>query len=338
MKAISIEKPNEIVVKQVSLPTVNSNEALVRIKSVMICGSDVSAYKGRGVQIDYPRIIGHEVAGVIEQVGENDGGLKNGDHVLLNPYIYCGECYSCKQGRTNACEQLEVLGVQTDGAMSEYFAHPTKLLIKVSNEIPWELVPLAEPLTIAMHALHRTKLTAGEHVVIIGVGSIGLYAAQIALAYGAVPIVLDVVDSRLENAKKYGVKCVINNKKQDSIAMIREITDGRMAEVVVEASGVKSEIRRTVDYASYLGRIAFTGWPTGETPILTPMITKKELDIRGSRTGVKEELEESILLMQSGKVDVKSVLSEVVAFDELPDAVRRIASNPTDYLKIGSVF
>jgi threonine dehydrogenase-like Zn-dependent dehydrogenase len=338
MKAICIEKPGEVVLKEVPDPVRKPGEAMIRIKAVMLCGSDISAYRGKNELISFPRIIGHEVAGEIVEIGEEPGGLAVGDHVLLNPYVFCGNCNSCAQGRTNACENLRVLGVQTDGAMSEFFSHPVDLLIKVPGDMPWDIVPLAEPLTISLHALHRAGLKEGEFAVIIGAGPIGIYAAQAALAYGATPIVLDIIDARLDIARSYGAKYTVNTLGQDSVKAIYEITGGRMAEVVVEASGCSSEIGKSLSYASSLGRIALTGWPAGETSLNTPMITLKELDVKGSRTGVKDELEEALAMINTGAVDVRSVLSEVVDFDRIPDAVRRIDESPQDYLKIGALL
>lgn len=322
----------------VPMPERKPHEALVKIRSVMICGSDVSAYRGKGVPLQYPLIIGHEVTGEVLEIGENETGIRAGDKVILNPYIYCGKCYPCSLGRTNCCENLKVLGVQTDGAMSEYFAHPANLLIKLPDDLPWELLPLAEPLTISLHALHRTKLQAGEHAVIIGAGPIGIYAALAAKSRGAIPVLLDIIDERLDLARREGIALTVNSARTESVEAIAQITGGRMAEVVIDASGSNGEIRRSVEYASYCGRIALTGWPTGETSMLTPLITRKELIILGSRTGVAGEIQEAISLIASGKVNVKSCISEILPFDELPAAVEKISLNPQNYLKIGAVI
>jgi 2-desacetyl-2-hydroxyethyl bacteriochlorophyllide A dehydrogenase len=338
MKAVSIIAPGDIRLVEAPVPKAKPQEALIKIKAAMICGSDISAYRGKGVPLNYPLVIGHEVAGEIYEIAENEYGLKKGDRVILNPYIYCGECYPCSLGRTNCCEHLKVLGVQTDGAMSEYFAHPAALLIKVPDSIPWELIPLAEPLTISMHALHRTGLKKGEHAVIVGAGPIGIYAALAAKARGAIPILLDMIDERLELAQCEGIAHTVNTSKCDSIQAIAQITKGRMAEVVIDASGANAEIRRTLEYASYCGRIALTGWPSGETPMLTPLITRKELEIVGSRTGIAREITEAISLIASGEVNVKACISEMVAFEELPQAVMKISQRPQDYLKIGALL
>jgi len=211
------------------------------------------------------------------------------------------------------------------------------MLVKVPDDMEWEMVPLAEPLTIALHGLHRAQLSAEEHIAINGAGPIGLMAAMAAMEYKAIPIMIDIVDERLEKAKSLGVAHTINLMKEDIVAKISEITNGRMAEVVMEASGANSAIRGTLDIVSNAGRIILTGWPKDSTSIPTDLITKKEVDIRGARTSAGE-FEEAINLIYEGKIDMKAVLTKVVSLDELPQAVADIEKNPGDYLKVVGIF
>lgn len=336
MKSVYLESPNDIKIKEIEKPVRKENEALIKIKSVGICGSDIGAYRGANPLVSYPRVIGHEIAGEVLEIGENSKGIKVGDRVIIDPYIYCGKCYPCSLGRTNCCTDLKVLGVHIDGGMVEYFTHPSEMLNKVPDNIPWEQVPAAEPLTIALHAIHRTKVTAGEHVVIIGAGAIGLLAALCAEAYGATSILMDIVDERLKFAEKLGIKHTINAMDKDAIEKINKITNGRMAEVVIEASGSNAAIRNTIDYVSYAGRIALTGWPKKETSIPTDMYTKKELDVRGSRTSAGE-FEEALKLMSSGTIDVKPIISKVVKLEDVPETVKELSEHPERYLKINAI-
>ncbi|MBW9174040.1 zinc-binding alcohol dehydrogenase family protein [Clostridium estertheticum] len=337
MKSVYLEKPNVIRIEEIKEPIRKESEALIKIKSVGICGSDVGAFRGSNPLVSYPRIIGHELAGEVLEIGENKRGIKVGDKVIIDPYIYCGKCYPCSIGRTNCCEDLKVLGVHIDGGMVEMFTHPSEMLYKVPDNIPWEQIPSAEPLTIALHAIHRTNVIAGEHVVIIGAGAIGVLTALTTLAYGAVPILMDVVDARLKFAKGLGIKNTINAMDKDAIEQIKKITDGRMAEVVIEASGSNVAIRNAIDYVSYAGRIALTGWPKKETSIPTELFTKKELDVRGSRTSAGE-FEEALKLMSDGIVDVNLVISKVVKLEQVPEAVKELSEHPERYLKINAIL
>ena len=256
---------------------------------------------------------------------------------MVDPYLYCGHCYPCSIGRTNCCTDLKVLGVHIDGGMSEYFAHPANMLIKVPEDMPWDIIPMAEPLTIALHGLHRLQLKAGEHIAINGAGTIGLMAALTAIHYGAEPILIDLVEERLAFAKELGVKYVINLKTDDLLERIAEYTNGRMAECVMEASGANAAIRSTLDMVSHAGRIIFTGWPKKETLLPTDLITKKEIDIRGARTSAGE-FEEAVDLIYYNKVPIRALLTKVVSVDEAPETLRDIEKNPGNYLKVNVLF
>lgn len=333
MLSVFLSEPNTIQLREQAQPTMKEGMALIRIKAAGICGSDIGAYRGTNPLVSYPRVIGHELAGEIVEIGQNSKGLKAGARVVLDPYLYCGECYPCSLKRTNCCESLHVLGVHVDGGMAEYFLHPTDMLIPLPADIPWELAPLSEPLTIALHALHRGQLKAGMNMAINGAGAIGLLAALSAMAYGAQPILIDLVEERLTFARSLGIGKTINLKTQDLFAELTAMTNGRMPQVVMEASGANSAIQNTLNMASYAGTVVLTGWPKQETLLDTGLITKKELDIRGSRTSAGE-FEEALELISTGKVDVKSVLSKVVSLQEAPEAVRELSEHPDRYIKI----
>lgn len=338
MKAVYMEKPWNIEISDVQMPKPKEGEALLRVKSAGICGSDIGAFRGTNGLVSYPRIIGHEIAGEVISIPENNkNGIKPGDRVIVDPYLYCGHCYPCSIGRTNCCVDLKVLGVHVDGGMAEYFCHPADMLLKVPDDMPWDIIPLAEPLTIALHGIHRLKLKAGEHIAINGAGPIGLLAAMVALHYGAEPIMIDLVKERLDFAKSLGVRYTINLREEDLVEKVSEYTNGRMAECVMEASGANSAIRATLDIVSHAGRIALTGWPKQETPIPTDMITRKEVDVRGARTSAGE-FPEAIELIYHQKVDARRILTKVISIDEAPETIRDIEKNPGNYMKVNILF
>lgn len=333
-----MEKPWNIEISDVQMPKPKEGEALLRVKSAGICGSDIGAFRGTNGLVSYPRIIGHEIAGEVISIPENNkNGIKPGDRVIVDPYLYCGHCYPCSIGRTNCCVDLKVLGVHVDGGMAEYFCHPADMLLKVPDDMPWDIIPLAEPLTIALHGIHRLNLKAGEHIAINGAGPIGLLAAMVALHYGAEPIMIDLVKERLDFAKSLGVRYTINLREEDLVEKVSEYTNGRMAECVMEASGANSAIRATLDIVSHAGRIALTGWPKQETPIPTDMITRKEVDVRGARTSAGE-FPEAIDLIYHQKVDARRILTKVISIDEAPETIRNIEKNPGNYMKVNILF
>ncbi len=337
MKSVRLKNPGDISLADIPVPRRGKDQILIKVRSAGICGSDIGAYKGVNPLVSYPRIIGHEIAGEVVEVPEDEINLMPGDRVVLEPYVYCGHCYPCSIGHTNCCENLTVLGVHIDGGMAEYIAHPRHLVHKAPENIPWELLPLAEPLVISMHAVSQPKLVAGEHVVITGCGQIGLLCALYALIIGAIPIVVDPVKERLERARSLGVPFVVDPVGEDSVARIREITGGRMAEVVIEASGDARAVRNSIDYVAYAGRISFVGYSKADTPMPTSLFTKKELSIFGSRNSVGM-FPESLRLISEGKVDVSALLTKSVSMDETPAMVADIAEHPDRYLKVTCLF
>ncbi len=337
MKTVLLKKPGEIGISEIETTKRLDGQVLIKVRSAGICGSDIGAYKGVNPLVSYPRIIGHEIAGEVVEVGADETEFKVGDRVILEPYVYCGKCYPCSIGHTNCCENLTVRGVHIEGGMAEYVSHPRHLLHKVPAGIPWHLVPMAEPLVISMHAVKQAEVKAGQHVVITGAGQIGLLAAQYALVVGAVPIIVDPGDERLALARSLGVTHTINPVSSDAVAEILSITQGRMAEAVIECSGAAPAIRGAVDYVSYAGHIALVGWPKGDIPMPTALFTKKELTIRGSRNSVGQ-FPESLRLIAEGKVNVEALLTKTVSMDETPATVADIAEHPDKYLKVTCVL
>ncbi len=333
MKAVRLAEPWKVAVVNTPEPE-EGDLAILKVHSAGICGSDIGAYRGANQLVTYPRIIGHEIAGeVIYVPANNPKGIKVGDRVVCDPYLYCGHCYPCSLGRTNCCDDLKVLGVHVDGGMSEYFAHPADMLILIPEGMSWEMAALAEPLTISLHGLHRAKLTAGEHIVISGAGPIGLLAALAAQSYGATPILSDPVDDRLRTAERLGVRYTVNPAKCDLPAEVKKICGGNLAEVVMEASGATPAIKSSFDLVRNAGRVIFTGWPKTDTDIPTGTITKKELDVRGARTSAGE-FPEALDMINTGKIDMPSILTKVISIDEAPDTIIDIEKNPGNYIKV----
>lgn len=338
MKALLLQKPFDIGVTEIDQRPLKEGEALLKIRAAGICGSDLGAYRGTNKLVSYPRIIGHELAAEVLSVPEdNPKGIKVGDHVVLEPYMYCGECYPCSIGRNNCCDNLKVLGVHVDGGMAETFAYPAKWLVKVPEDMPWELIPIVEPLCISLHCIHRLGLKEGEFVAITGAGPIGILAAMLAIAFKAKPIIIDILDERLQFARDCGVQYTVNSKTEDLMQKIKEYTDGKLCECVLEASGANSAIRSTLDIVRHAGRIAFTGWPHEDTPLPTGLFTFKELDLLGARTAY-QEFEEAVKLIYDGKVDVRKILTKVITIDEAPETIRDIDIHPGNYMKVNVIL
>ncbi|HSM88577.1 MAG TPA: zinc-binding alcohol dehydrogenase family protein [Desulfobacterales bacterium] len=328
-----INAPHDVVLKEVPPPEKNPGEVMIKVRGMGICGSDIAAYKGINPLVTYPRIIGHEIAGEVLEVPQGETTLMPGDRVVIEPYVYCGKCYPCMNQRTNCCENLKVRGVHVDGAMAERCSHPSHLVHKVPEGVSWKRLAMVEPLTISVHAVKRLRLARGEHLAVTGAGPIGLLAAQYALVIGAVPIVIDPIDERLALARTLGIPFGINPVGENAVDRIREITGGRLAEAVLEASGSDAAIRSSIAYVAYAGRIALVGWPKGDVSLTTAMFTKKELDVMGSRNS-RHAFAESIDLVAGDKIDVASLVTRTVSFEEAPAVVREIAAYPEKFMKV----
>lgn len=334
MKAVILHEPGKVEVIDLPKPQPKEGEALIRIISAGICGSDIGAFRGTNGLVSYPRVIGHELAGIVEEInGANPLKLAPGDRVVVDPYLYCGKCYPCRIGRTNCCTSLQVLGVHVDGGMAEYFCHPSHMLIPIPDDLNWTQAALAEPLTISMHGVHRGGLKANETCAVIGAGPIGLAAALTAEAYGAESIIIDLVQERLDFAESLGISHVINARKENVAERVGEITNGEMAQLVMECSGANSAVLQALDLVSNAGRITLTGWPKEATLFPTDVITKKEIDIRGARTSAKE-FAEAFELMASGRVKMPALLTREISLSEAPETIRDIDKHPGDYMKV----
>ena len=215
MKAVQIVNPSEMKVVELKKPTVGVGEVLVRIKYVGFCGSDLNTFLGRNPMVKLPVIPGHEVGAVIEEIGPNvPTGFEKGMNVTLNPYTNCGKCASCRNGRVNACEHNETLGVQRNGVMCEYAVLPWTKIIPAGNISPRDCA-LIEPMSVGFHAVSRAQVIDYEYVMVIGCGMIGIGAIVRAALRGATVIAVDLDDEKLELAKKVGASYVINSKTEN---------------------------------------------------------------------------------------------------------------------------
>ncbi len=332
MKAVCLHQATDIAI--IDIPRKETEQEIeIQVNAVGICGSDIAAYKGISPMVTYPRILGHEVAGTITQIPQHCEGFAVGNRVIVEPYMYCGQCYPCNIGRTNCCENMNVIGVHQDGGMSEYYAHPPTLIHKVPDSLLWEHVPMVEPLSIAIHGVHRLDVKAGEHVAITGAGPIGLLAAQVVQHFDAVPILIDPLEKRLNLAREIGIKHIVNPVNNNLVEQILTLTGGRLVEAFLEASGAAPAIKSTLELIRYAGRIAFLGWPKEEIALPTYLITKKELDVRGSRNSVRE-FPLAIELLATSAVKVDQIITHIIPFDDIAEYIKKIAEFPADYVKV----
>ncbi len=333
MKVVYLEAPHKLYIKEVPEPVLTEGHALIEIELCGVCGTEVGGYKGVSPVVRYPVVgVGHEAAGTIREIGRNDRGLKAGDRVCLEPYTSCGTCYSCQLGRYNNCENLQTCGVHRPGMMATLVSHPVGLVHKIPDDMTWEQGAMVEPLTIGIHANHRAGVKAGEHVLVVGAGSIGMLTAMAARTYGAIPILADPVQERLEFCKGLGLPHVCNNAREDLAAFLRRTCGGSLPLAAIDCSGAGPAVEGLADWVRHGGRVVFLGWPKGKCSIDVSWYIRKELDLFGSRNS-NHEFPESIELIRSGGVEATRLITTVVPLDEAPALIKRLAEGPGDSLK-----
>lgn len=335
MKAIEIISTRKVELVTLPMPEIKPDEVLVKICYVGFCGSDLNTYLGRNQLAKSPVIPGHEIGGVVEKIGEKVpvGVLREGMSVTVNPYTSCGKCSSCKRRRPNACRDNETLGVQRDGAMTEYIAVPWQKVIPAEGLSPKECA-LIEPMSVGFHAVSRGEVTDIDTVMVIGCGMIGLGAIVRASMRGATVIAVDLDDDKLKLAKELGATFVINSTKENVHERLVDITGGEGADVVVEAVGSPATYVMAVDEVAFTGRIVCIGYSKSDVTFHTGLFVKKELDIRGSRNALPEDFEAVIKYMRNANTGVERLISSIVSPEEAGDALQNWSENPGKVFRI----
>ncbi|MBR6164712.1 MAG: zinc-binding alcohol dehydrogenase family protein [Clostridia bacterium] len=308
MKAVCIEKPYEIRIKEIPAPEPKENEALLQVLYCGICGADVASFTGNQPFTTYPRIPGHEFSARIVTVPTNERGLKAGDLVTCNPYFNCGKCYACRKGLVNACKDNQTMGVQRDGAFCEYIAIPADRIIP-GNGLTARQLALIEPFSISHHAIHRCDIRPGDRVLILGAGPIGLFALLAAKARGAIVTVSDVLQGRLEKAVSFGADSVVNAADENAGRMMKDLSDGRGFDICVEACGRSETFLTCIEQACQGASLILIGNGKTETTFLHSVLLKKELNVFGSRNAYTRDFENLIRLVLSGNADPEKMIS-----------------------------
>lgn len=316
MKYIICEQPGNFQLKEKQLPVRGSGEALLKIKKIGICGTDLHAYRGNQAFFSYPRILGHELAAEVLEIDPNEQGIEAGDRVVIIPYVHCKSCLACRSGKTNCCTSLKVLGVHTDGGMQERICVPAELIVP-TNKLSYDEMVIVEPLSIGAHAIRRAALKPGETIVVMGCGPIGLGLMKLAKIAGVRVIALDVDQSRLKFAKdKIDVDHVVvaNNMAQKEITAI---TGGNLATAVFDASGHRGALEAGPTYMAHGGRYIMVGLSKGEITFNHPAIHAREITIMCSRNATLEDFKEVIAILEKKAFPTDSFITHQVDFMEM---------------------
>jgi 2-desacetyl-2-hydroxyethyl bacteriochlorophyllide A dehydrogenase len=332
MKALVMRGPGSVSVDDVPPPVRKAGEALLQVRYVGLCGTDLNSYRGRNPLVSYPRIPGHEIAATIAEIDNDASNLRAGTEVTLSPYTSCGRCAACRNRRSNACQSNQTLGVQRDGALAEYITVPVEKLY--SAALGLRELCLVEPLTVGCHAVARACVTDTDTVAIFGCGGVGLGAVAASAFRGGTTIAIDVDDGKLEIAKKAGATYTINSREQNLGSAIRALTDGFGPQVVIEAVGRPETFVAAVELVAYTGRVVYIGYAKEPVSYETKLFVQKELDIMGTRNALPEDFHEVIRMLESGRFPVDDAITATVSMHEAPEWLRNWDERPTEITKI----
>ena len=320
MKAVQIVKPNQLEVIEVPMPELTEKDnVLVKMTAAGICGSDVGIYHGTNAAATYPRIIGHEMVGVVSKVGENVTHLKAGDRVIVNQVTSRGHCYPCSKNRGNVCDNLKVRGVHIDGGYREYIAVPENDCYILPESLSDEDAVMIEPTTIAIQSCTRAELEKEDMLLIYGAGALGSSILKIAHTICDHIIVADIMDDKLAEAKQNGASYTINVATENFQEKVLEYTKGRGATVSIDAACVKNSLLLLLQATGNAGRVITMGFSTAATEVNQFLITSKELDVRGSRLQNKM-FGKAIEMIEKGTLDLNHSISHTFPLTKAQEA------------------
>lgn len=330
MKTFEITAPRTAVL--VTRPTVANaaaDEVLLQVNLVGLCGTDLTTFRGGNVMANLPRVPGHEVAATVVKDAYD---LPAGTKVTLSPYTSCGTCASCRRGRANACKFNQTMGVQRDGAMTEYISVPREKIY--TAKLTLKELALVEPLTVGAHAVARGRVTEKDTVAVFGCGGIGLGAIAGSAFRGARTIAVDVDDRKLEVARNAGATELVNTSREDLHERLSALTAGDGPDVVIEAIGIPLTFRAAVEEVAFTGRVVYIGYAKEPVSYETRLFVQKELDILGSRNALPEDFEQVIRMLEAKRFPVDDAVSAIVSPEEAAKTLGEWSAHPGKFTKV----
>jgi len=325
----------DIRVEERPKSAIRDYEVLVEVKAVGICGSEFHAYEGISRRRTPPLIMGHEFAGEVVEVGEAAEGLQEGDRVAVDPLTRCGVCEPCMRGRGNVCRNVRLIGLHTSGAFAEYVAAPARNCYKLPNNVSFEEGSTVEPVAVAVHAVNRTPIKLGDTVVVLGAGIIGLTLLQAAKLAGAGKVfITDLLDYRLNLAKRMGADVTINPKAEDPVSRVMELTATNGADVSLEAVGSQTTVQQAMAVVGIGGRVTVVGMLAKAMALDVLDAVVKEMDIKGSYGYVPDDFRAALDMISAGRADVKSLITNVLPLTDVAKGFQMLHDKTEGVVKV----
>lgn len=334
MKAVRLTGTEQVELIEQPVPEPEPDEVVIAVEQRGICGSDIHAYHGRHPFVHPPVVLGHEFAGRIARVGSDVKGFSEGERVTVEPSLVCGECYNCRIGRYNICDNLQVIGCQTDGGFADYAAVPAAKTIPIPDNMTMAQGAMVEPLAVAYHALRVAGFESGMRVVVLGAGTIGLCTLLALRERGAACIVVtDVLGQKLERASNLGADLVLRGDAEDAVEKTRSFL-GRRADVVFDCVTNKTSIAQAIALAEKGGQVIVEGVPGGEVPVPLHLVQDREIELKGTLMYLREDYEAAIDAISGGRADVDALITDRFPLDRVADAFERIDAAPAEVVKV----
>jgi len=338
MKAIVVDKPFEMRITDVNMPRIKDDEVLIKVISGGICGSDIAIYNGTNSLATYPRLIGHEIGGKVVKTGKDVTSMKLNDIVAVDPVRACGHCYACRIGRHNVCATLEVMGVHRDGGFAEYVAAPAKFVYPLdTSKVDARFACLVEPYSVGVQVNYRGNVVKGDKMLIMGSGPVGICIMQVAESRGASVMMTDIFDERLARAKDMGADFTVNVKKETLLDCVMEWTNKEGAMIIADTVCSTASFSEALSLACPAGRVVILGLIDKPSKVAQVTITKKELDVKGSRLN-NYRFPEVIEGFESGALTPHKLCSHIIPFTDVEKAFRLIKEHPEQVCKIVMEF
>lgn len=335
MKQQLMTEPKHITFRDVQTPQPGPDQVLVKIKKIGVCGSDIHVFHGTHPYTSYPVTQGHEVAGEIVEVGEYVKDLKVGQKVTIEPQVFCGRCYPCLHGKYNLCEKLKVMGFQTTGAASEYFAVDSSKVTLLPDELTYSEGAMIEPLAVTVHAAKRFPDLKGAKAVVLGCGPIGILLVQSLKALGVAKILAtDISDARLELAKSLGADKVVNTMKDDYAKALLETFGPDKADVIYECAGTDITMNQAIQNARKGSTIILVAVFGKMANVDLAKLNDSELDLNTSMMYRHEDFVDAINFVKEGKIKLKPLQSAKFAFEDYQKAYEYIDNNREKTMKV----
>jgi 2-desacetyl-2-hydroxyethyl bacteriochlorophyllide A dehydrogenase len=296
--------------------------SILEIKRVGICGTDLHAYEGTQPYFEYPRVLGHELAGIIHETGNSN--FSKGEKVTIIPYFHCGQCIACMNNKPNCCVQMKVCGVHVDGGMRKYLSVPDDSLINADG-LDFDQLALVEPLAIGAHSIRRAAMEPGEFLLVIGAGPIGLGIMEFGKIAGANVIAADVNEMRLSFCRKSGIAShSIHVTSENMVERLKEITSGNMPTVIIDATGNLKAIESAFQYLAHGGRYVLVGLQKENISFSHPEFHKREATLMSSRNATKADFAHVMQSMKKGLVNPSTYITHRIKFKDIKDTFQTL--------------